>query len=316
MRVEKIVVLGTGGTIAGTAASVQDHLGYAAAQRGIDDLVAGIAGLHAQELELEQVAQIDSKDIDERIWSLLIDRCAHWLSKPQVRGVVVTHGTDTLEETAFLLQRVLAPDKPVVLTCAMRPATALMADGPQNLLDAVTAARTAGVRGVLVVCAGKVHEALHVRKRHTYALDAFDSGERGPVAVVEDGALRPLSGWSDGGQGADDALRKRLARVQPWPWVEIVTSHAGARAGAVDALVAQGVRGLVVAGTGNGTVHHALLDALLRAQDAGVRVVRATRCAQGRVLPHQGDVLPHAAVPSPVKARIDLQLALLAQGEA
>src|SRR5512139_2308283 len=135
---EKIVVLGTGGTIAGTATGAGDSRNYRAAQLAVGELLAGLPRPGGCEVLSEQVAQVDSKDMDLAVWQQLLQRCLHWLAQPEVRGLVITHGTDTLEETAYLLQTVLAPRKPVVLTCAMRPATALDADGPQNLLDALT----------------------------------------------------------------------------------------------------------------------------------------------------------------------------------
>lgn len=308
----KIVVLGTGGTIAGTGSGSQDHVGYTAAQLGIAELVEGVPGLEDVALQVEQVAQVDSKDMDEAIWRALAARCAEAFAASEVQGIVVTHGTDTLEETAYFLHRLLAPAKPLVLTCAMRPSTALMADGPQNLLDAMSVARTPGARGVLVVCAGQLHGAEAVAKRHAYRLDAFSSGESGPVAVVEEGRVRRVGGWPEA-PAADPQWTARVLGTNPWPRVEIVTSHAGAGGGVVDALVAQGVDGIVVAGTGNGTVHRALLAALERARARGVRVLRASRCADGRVLPHSGDMLPGAGGLSPVKARIELQLALLSE---
>lgn len=142
MMNKKIVILGTGGTIAGTAAQAGDNLGYTAAQVGIAQLVAALPALADTGCELlsEQVAQVDSKDMDFGIWRALAQRVAHWLAQDQVQGVIITHGTDTLEETAFFLQALLDPAKPVVLTCAMRPATALAPDGPQNMLDAVAVA--------------------------------------------------------------------------------------------------------------------------------------------------------------------------------
>ncbi len=131
----KIVVLATGGTLAGTAADPGDNIGYRAAQLGIDQLLEAIPALRGLPVQAEQVAQIDSKDMSFEIWRALALRCRHWLAQVDVAGLVITHGTDTLEETAFFLQSVLAPAKPVVLTAAMRPATALLADGPQNIVD-------------------------------------------------------------------------------------------------------------------------------------------------------------------------------------
>jgi L-asparaginase len=307
----KLVVLGTGGTIAGLAPQAGDSLGYQAAQVGVAQLLAGHDAPAGLALCVEQVAQIDSKDMDAAVWRHLAQRCAHWLAHADVQGIVITHGTDTLEETAYFLQAVLAPAKPVVLTCAMRPANAAMPDGPQNLRDALVVAASAGVRGVVAVCAGTVHGADEVRKVHSYRLDAFGSGDAGPLAYVEAGALRQLRSWPQVPCEAG-VLARLPALAQDWPRVEIVTSHAGAGAGIVDALVRDGVQGLVVAATGGGSVHHALEQALLRAQAAGVHVVRASRCDQGRVLAATAQSLPDAGALSPVKARIRLQLGLLA----
>jgi L-asparaginase len=320
MKNKKIVILGTGGTIAGTAAQAGDNLGYTAAQIGIGQLVAALpaAGDGACELFSEQVAQVDSKDMDFGIWRVLAQRVAHWLAQDEVQGIVITHGTDTLEETAFFLQALLDPAKPVVLTCAMRPATALAPDGPQNMLDALAVASHAGARGVVVVCAGVIHTAVDVQKVHTYRLDAFSSGDGGALGFVEEGRLRLLRNWPSApvGQGMS-AIKNRAfdGDDRPWPRVEIVMNHVGAAGGAVRALMADGVQGLVVAGTGNGTLHHALEAALLQAQAGGVRVVRATRCLEGRVLPKADDALPDSQGLSPVKARVALLLELLAGTE-
>jgi L-asparaginase len=306
----KIVVLATGGTLAGTACDPMDNIGYAAAQIGIEELLDAIPALRGLPLVAEQVSQIDSKDMGFEVWRELALRCGHWLAQDEVRGIVVTHGTDTLEETAFFLQSVLAPAKPVVLTCAMRPASALAADGPQNIVDAVAVASHIGARGVVAVCAGTIHGAFDVSKQHTYRLDAFSSGDAGPIGYVEEGGLRLLRDWP--GSNSSPVLGiERWADVVRWPRVEIVVSHAGAGRAVVDALAAHGVEGLVVAATGNGTVHHELEAALREAQAAGIKVLRATRCPQGRVLGLDGDELPHAQGLSPVKARIALILELL-----
>ena len=127
---QRIVILGTGGTIAGQSAARTDNVGYRAGELGVAQLVAAIPALAGWPLEAEQVAQLDSKDMSHAIWRALAERVAAHLARPDVAGLVITHGTDTLEETAWLLHRVLAPTKPVVLTAAMRPASALQADGP------------------------------------------------------------------------------------------------------------------------------------------------------------------------------------------
>jgi len=307
----RIVVLATGGTIAGRAATPADNLGYRAAQLGVEQLLAGLPRPAGCIVEGEQVAQIDSKDMDFGVWRALAQRCAHWLAQADVAGLVVTHGTDTMEETAFFLQSVLAPGKPVVLTGAMRPATSAAADGPQNLADALAVAASGEARGVCVVFAGTVHGPADVQKAHGYRVDAFASGDAGPIAYVEEGRLRVLRSWAQGTPGRDPA---GLPEPAQWPRVEIVTSHAGATGEIVRSLVKDGVRGLVVAGTGNGTLHQALEAALLQAQQEGVQVRRSSRCLQGRVLPHAGDRLPAAEGLTPVKARIALMLELMGVG--
>ena len=311
MAERKIVVLGTGGTLAGTSADPQDNVDYCAAQLGIAQLLAAIPALATLPLVSEQVAQIDSKDMDDAVWTRLARCCRHWLERPDVAGLVVTHGTDTLEETAYFLQAVLAPVKPVVLTCAMRPASALAPDGPQNIVDAITVVRWPGASGVVAVCAGGIHGAPDVRKQYTYRLDAFGSGDAGPIGYVEEGSLRLLRDWPGTVGAAPHAAAAAVFAGVVWPQVEIITSHAGASGRLVQSLVGAGVRGLVVAGTGNGTVHQALEQALLAAQAQGVQVLRTTRCAQGQVIgSHAAFETAHGL--TPVQARIALQLRLLA----
>jgi L-asparaginase len=311
-KVRRVVVLGTGGTIAGKASSSGDNIGYTAGQVGVADLLGGIEAPEGIALLAEQVAQLDSKDMSFDIWQKLAQRCVHWLAQPDVAGVVITHGTDTLEETAFFLHSVLAPAKPVVLTCAMRPATALSPDGPQNVRDAIAVAATVGAQGVMAVCAGTVHSGVDVQKVHTYRLDAFASGDAGPIGYVEEGEVRRMREWP---AAPSSQSSKALSTSGPWPRVEIVMSHAGASGAIVDALLREGaeepVRGLVIATTGNGTVHHALEAAALKAQDAGIAVLRATRCTSGRILPKPDDRLRDAGALTPVKARIALMLELL-----
>ena len=302
----RVVILATGGTIAGTAASPTDSLGYNPGQLDVDQLLMAVPPLVGQDLETEQLAQIDSKDMDFAVWALLAQRVEHHLARPEVAGIVVTHGTDTLEETAYWLQRVLAPAKPVVLCSAMRPATALQADGPQNLLDAVTLALEPGAAGVLAVLAGTVHGAFDVRKTHTHRLDAFGSGDAGPIARIEAGRVRRLRHWPSG-----TPLGTACLACARWPRVEIVTSYAGACGAIVEALVSQRVDGLVAAGTGNGTLHHSLEAALLRAQAQGVAVRRATRVADGPLQDAGPASLPGCGALSAVQARIELMLQLM-----
>lgn len=305
----KVVILGTGGTIAGAAAQAGDDLSYVAGQRSVQDLVAGVPALKAEWalLELEQVAQVDSKDMSHAIWQQLAQRAAHHLARPEVQGVVVTHGTDTLEETAWFLHRVLGPQKPLVLTAAMRPVTSLQPDGPQNLLDAVTVVRHGEACGVLVVLAGAIHTALAVRKRHPWRVDAFDSGDAGALGWVEAGQLRMQRVWpSSPGQG----LPLIAAQPSTWPDVQVLTSHAGASATVVDVLSQAGVLGLVVAGTGNGSIHVELDAALHRAHAAGVSIWRTTRCPEGRVVGNPQGAWPVLALPQ-AKARVEAMLRLM-----
>lgn len=308
-----IVILGTGGTIAGNTTAPTDNVGYRAAQRSVTELLAtlpsGVSTSPEWPIETEQVAQVDSKDMDHATWQRLAQRVQHHLVRPEVAAVVITHGTDTLEETAWFLQRVLAPTKPVVLAAAMRPANALLSDGPQNLLDALAVAREPGACGVVAVLAGTVHGAHDVRKVHTYRLDAFDSGDAGPIARIEEGRLRRHRTWP---VGRPLGLARIERNVADWPRVEIVISHAGARGETVDALVEAGVQGIVVAGTGNGTLHRGLEAGLRRALAMGVPVWRTTRCVDGVLVDHDDDALPAAAGLSAWQARIELMLSLMA----
>jgi L-asparaginase len=327
-RHRKLVVLGTGGTIAGQASNPLDNVSYTAAQVGVEQLLMSVPGfgnaLGGCTLVTEQVAQIDSKDMTWAVWRALWQRASHYLSQSDVAGVVITHGTDTLEESAYFLHCTLPASllqaKPVVLTCAMRPASAVTPDGPQNLLDAAAVALTTAARGVSVVCAGKVHGAPDVQKVHTYQLDAFDSGDAGPLGYVEEGALRLIRDWPVVPTDRSFSAIENIANNEDWPRVEIVLNYAGAGAAMVEALLAQAasgspdvppLRGLVVAGTGNGSVHEALQAVLVRASAAGIAVVRASRCPRGRVLPRQDDVFPDSQGLSAIKARIALMLRLM-----
>ncbi len=311
-----LVVLGTGGTIAGSAASADDNVAYRAATLPVAALIATLQIPAGVRVESEQVAQLDSKDMDFPTWRRVAVSVARHLARSEVAAIVVTHGTDTLEETAYFLQRVLAPGKPVVLTAAMRPATSRLADGPQNLADAVAVATTPGARGVVAVVAGKVHSSLDVRKVHPYRLDAFGSGDAGPVALVEEGGLRQLRPWPDSPQPALAADRLPSGAAA-WPLVAIVGSGAGADARTVRALVDAGCAGIVVAATGNGRVHVALEAPLREAMARGCLALRSTRCLDGRVIdasPAAADEIPSAGALTPQQARVELIVRLLERG--
>ncbi len=315
---KNVVILGTGGTIAGTGTDPTRAWHYVAAQRHIGELVAAVPELAGEPLEWEQVAQVDSKDMGWPVWQALTAALARVLAREDVAGVVVTHGTDTLEETAWLLQALHDGGKPVVLTAAMRPATAPDADGPGNLRDAVRVARAAaadGLGGVVAVMAGRVWSGAAVRKVHSHAIDAFDGGGEAPLADLHDAGVPLASGWSRAWPVCG-GLGWALMSVPVPPRVEVVMSHADADGWVVDALCARdasprGLRGLVVAGTGHGTLHERLEAALRRAEARGVVVWRSTRVACGGVLPRDGDHWSAAGPMTAAQARVALVLDLL-----
>ena len=319
---EQVIILATGGTISGRATNAADNMAYTAGLVGIADLLAALPPDPQGRLEWvgEQLVQIDSKDMGADVWRQLALRCAHHLGQASVRGIVITHGTDTMEETAYFLHALLgdrgARSKPVVLTGAMRPASALSPDGPQNMLDALAIAGHPGACGVVVAMAGSVFSALDVQKVHCYRRDAFDASDAGALGYVEEGRLRMVRPWPAPDAHCLPAWPESIA-LASWPRVEIVTSHAGTGGHIVDALVAHSaacadpLRAIVVAGTGNGTLHRSLEAALLRAHEKGIAVVRATRCCHGRVMPTAADVFPDSGGLSPVKARIRLVLSLM-----
>jgi L-asparaginase len=311
----RIAVLATGGTIAGQAGDASKTAGYKAGVVGVDKLLdavpalASVASIHA-----EQVASIDSKDMSLALWSTLAARIDTLLKQDDIDSVVITHGTDTLEETAYFLHLTVKSAKPVVLTAAMRPSTALSADGPLNLLNAVTvaASKNAAGQGVLVAFNNQIHSARDVTKTSTYAVDAFRSPEVGVLGFVQDGRVEFQRSVTKPHTTASE-----FAIAEKWPSVEIVASYADASRVMVDALVAAGVKGIVVAGTGNGSMHANITQALSDAVKQGVSVVRASRVGSGHVM-HNGaasdDALGtiSAGTLNPYKARVLLLLALAA----
>ena len=314
-----VVILGTGGTIAGTNDDPGRAWHYRAAQLSVAQLIDAVPALRGMPLEAEQVAQIDSKDMRWSVWRTLGEALSRHLAREDVAGIVITHGTDTLEETACLLHHLCDGRKPVVLTAAMRPATAPDADGPANLRDAVRVVQAAdGVRavpaGVWVVMQGRVWSGEQVRKAHSCAVDAFDAGGHLPLAVVdEEGA------WSHVADATCWPLphgRGLGLLVQEPPRVEILTSHADADGWLVDAALRHGaqarpLQGIVVAGTGHGTIHADLEAALRRAEAAGVVVWRGTRVARGGVRDREGDAWRAGGELTPAQTRVALMLHLL-----
>ena len=319
---QKVVILGTGGTIAGTANDPSRAWAYQAAQLSVAQLIEAVPALQGVPLEAVQVAQVDSKDMSWSIWRQL-GRALHvQLARDDVAGVVITHGTDTLEETACLLQALHDGAKPVVLTAAMYPATSPDADGPGNLRDAVRAVQESarrGLGGVVAVMHGRVWSAVDVRKAHSHALDAFDGGGASPlVALAQDDRSEAVwpSAWPTCGRFGWGYLE-----VNP-PRVEIVCSHADADGWLVRAMLAHAqtsarpLRGIVVAGTGHGTLHEGLTQALREATQQGITVWRSSRVARGGVLAREGDEWPAVPHLTAAQARVALTLSLLGAGRA
>jgi len=308
----RIHVLATGGTIAGRLVSTGPR--YRAGVLGIEALLDAVPALRGlADLSGEQVANIGSQDMDESIWLKLAHRVNELVANPDVDGVVVTHGTDTLEETACFLDLTVRNPKPVVLVGAIRPAGALGADGAVNLLDAVTVAANPGSsgRGVLVVMHGGLFEARDLTKVSSSALPAFAAPNSGPLGQMIDGRI--YYGHRTGLSPKRPVFD--VSGLDKLPPVGIIYGHAGASALPVKALVDAGYRGIVSAGVGNGNLHRDVLAALADASGRGVVVVRASRVPFGLTLRNVevddnrfGFVA--AGVLNPQKARVLLQLEL------
>ncbi|MDR2924539.1 MAG: type II asparaginase [Azoarcus sp.] len=308
----KVYVLATGGTIAGRLASTGPR--YRAGVLGIEALLGAVPALRGlADLSGEQVENIGSQDMDEFVWLKLAHRVNALLADPATDGIVITHGTDTLEETACFLDLTVRSPKPVVLVGAMRPAGSPGADGPTNLLDAVTVAAhpSAAGRGVLVVMHGSLFEARDVAKVSSLSLSAFAAPNAGAVGQLADGRIH----YGQRAALSPERLVFDVSGLDRLPAVGIVYGHAGASATPVKALVDAGCRGIVSAGVGSGNVHRDVLAALADASGRGVIVVRASRVAAGLTLRNVevddnrfGFVAAGAL--NPQKARVLLQLAL------
>jgi L-asparaginase len=310
----KVVVLGTGGTIAGWAPDPSKGRQYQAGELTASDLVQGL-GDGQDHIVTEEVARIDSKNMGWPVWEKLVARVQHWLDQEDVQGVVVTHGTDTLEETAILLHTLFSGLKTVVITGAMRAANVPEPDGPGNLRQALAMAGAPGSAGVVCVFAGQVHAAASLTKVDCQALNAFGSAD--PVAWGL--ALENLDALQKRfAQQATPAVGlppKALAQVAAWPWVELVFNHAAQDGAVVKALLESKTppQGWVVAGTGNGTMSQGLEAALIMAQHGGARVWRTSRCAQGQLQAQDGEVFQTTSGLNPYKARVVLALTLVAE---
>jgi len=314
-KLPHIVVLATGGTIAGAAAS-DVQAGYTSGQVGVDQLLAAVPqAKKLATLSGEQVANIGSQDMNDEVWLKLGRRINEVLAKPDVDGIVITHGTDTIEETGYFLNLVVKSRKPVVLTAAMRPSTALSADGPLNFFNAVAVAahKDAAGKGVLVVVNDWIHGASSLTKTSTTAVQTFMSPLRGLVGTVAYGEIEFFRG-PVGRNTLDSEFS--LDGVTSLPRVDIIMAHENMDGKMIEAAVAAGAKGIVIAGVGNGNMTKEGLDALAAQAKKGIICVRSSRVVTGRVgrnVEVDDDKLALVASDdlNPQKARVLLRLALL-----
>jgi len=314
-RLPNIVILATGGTIAGAAAT-GTQAGYKSGAVTIDAMIAAVPGIEdLANIKGEQISNVGSQDMSFSIMLTLAKRINELLADPQVDGVVVTHGTDTMEETAFFLNLAVKSDKPVVLVGSMRPSTAVSADGPLNIFDAVAVAAdpNAKGRGVLVVMNDWIHGAHSLTKTSTTAVQTFMSPLRGLVGVSTYGKNDFYNNpeWKH-----TTASEFNVTNVTKLPRVDIIFACADMSPDLIDAAAANGAAGIVIAGVGNGNMNKASLEAAARAAKKGVVIVRSSRVvtgAVGRNVEVNDDEMGFVASDelNPQKARILLMLALL-----
>ena len=311
----RVTILATGGTIAGTGATSTTTVGYTAATVGIDSLIKGVPELQkVARVSGEQVFQIASENMGNEQWLVLAKRVNTLLAQPDVDGIVITHGTDTLEETAYFLDLVVKSKKPVVLVGAMRPSTALSADGPINLYNAVLTAgsQEAIGKGVLVVMNDQIHAARDVTKTNTTTPDTFKTPELGMLGYVV--GNRPHFYRAPVRRHTVDT-EFDVGQLSALPDVEIAYTYANVGPAAVNAFVAGGAKGIVHAGVGDGSLPNRVRPALSAARQKGVVIVRASRVGQGIVARNgeaNDDELDFVVADTlnPQKARILLMLAL------
>jgi L-asparaginase len=310
----RIRVLATGGTIAGAQASATDY-SYRTGVYDVKALLSAVPNLDKLAVITgEQVANIGSQDMNDEVWLRLARRVNAVLAEPGTDGVLITHGTDTLEETSYFLSLVTKSDKPVVMVGSMRPATAISADGPGNIYNgmAVVADPRATGKGTLVVLNDTIHYARNVMKTDTTSVQTFQSLNRGPAGVAHTGKIQ----WFE---PMDRKLGKSsefsIDGLDKLPRVDIIYAHANMSADLIDAAIKNGAKGLVIAGVGDGNMTTAALDAVTKAAKSGVVVVRSTRLAEGITL-RNNEVnddekgLVASGELNPAKSRVLLQLAL------
>lgn len=312
----QVIILGTGGTIAGRGSSPLQTAGYTAGELSVAELTAAVPGLEQiAKITGEQVCNVASSALTTDTWLELGRRVNDvFRNQPEVSGIVVTHGTDTLEETAYFLHLVTQSTKPVVLVGAMRPATAISPDGPMNLANAVRVAATpaAAGLGVLVVMNDEIHSARDVSKTHANQLHTFRSHDLGALGSVDNGIVSIYHAPTRKHTWQTEFAVNQLPVL---PRVDVVYTYVGSDHVAVEALVAVGAKGIVLAGAGAAHTTPATRAALRQAQRQGVFIVRATRVGTGRILPIKQSDLPQndfigADTLNPQKARVLLMLAL------
>ena len=309
-----IYILATGGTIAGTGVS-STQTNYKAGDVAIQTLIDAVPAINdVANVTGEQVVNIGSQDMSNEVWLTLAKRINELLATEQVDGIVVTHGTDTMEETAYFLNLTVKSNKPVVLTGAMRPSTALSADGPLNLYNAVVtaAAPESTGKGVLIAMNGIILDAHGTVKMNTVDVQTFQSPNSGPLGYLFNGKVFYN----------DVTLKRHTIRsvfdvtgLKELPKVGIVYSYANVEEDVMEPFLKKGYKGIVHAGLGNGNYHKNLFPSLIKAREKGIIVVRSSRVPTGpTTLDNEVDDTKYEFVASqelnPQKARILLMLAL------
>lgn len=276
----RIKILATGGTIAGAQAS-QGEYGYKSGTFSVQDLINAVPQMKdLADITGEQIVNIGSQDMNDEVWLKLGKRLNDVLAQPDTDGVVITHGTDTLEETSYFLDLVVKSDKPVVMVGSMRPATAISADGPMNLYNAMAIAADplSRGRGVLVALNDTIHAAREVTKTNTSSVQTFGSLNRGPVGLVNTGKI---TWFAVPGGRRGTASEFSITDVAALPRVDIIYAHANMSTDLIDAAVKNGAKGLVISGVGDGNMTQPALERCAAAAKNGVAIVRSSRLPSG-----------------------------------
>ncbi len=285
----RIAILGTGGTIAGFIDSTIATTGYTAGAIDIDVLIKAVPQIRdLADISWEQIANIDSSNMCDEIWLRLAKKIAKLFAEG-IDGVVITHGTDTMEETAYFLNLTIKSDKPVVLVGAMRPSTAISADGPKNLYNAVAlvANKEAKNKGVMVAINDKILSARGVVKTHSLNVDAFSSPDFGDLGYIVDGKVFFYNNVT---KAHTKNAPFDVSKLTSLPKVDILYSYSNDGSGvAAKALFEHGTKGIVVAGSGAGSIHKNQKDVLKELLKKGLKVVVSSRVVAGCVAVSDSD---------------------------